>query len=195
MAGFLNVDCRYTPATDIVHDCVNLGVFPDGHFSVVYSHAFFEHLFIEKRLACLKSIYRLLKNDGQIIFAGIPDFQRIASAYLGEEKGLISETFDLFHVYRFTHGAPEEVAGWWMAQLHKSLFDAKVVAELLTQAGFPSYVIFRYCFREEHLPINLGFVGFKLAGKGNLPAEELCRLLQEFAGDINIKTVQVLARK
>lgn len=192
---FVNVDCRYTPAADIVHDCVNLALFPDEVFETVYSHAFFEHLFFEKRLACLRSVYRVLKKDGRIVFAGIPDFERIARAYLNKEKGLISETFDLAHVYRYTHGAPEEVSGWWMAQLHKSLFDQQTVRALLIQSGFEEFIIFRYCFRSEPLPVNLGFVGFKSPEKAVWDKEKLARFLKSFSDDYNEHSVEILAVK
>ena len=54
--------------------------------------------------------------------------------------------FDLYNVYRYTHGAPEGQESWWLGQLHKSLFDASEVATLLSASGFAQYAIFCYAY-------------------------------------------------
>ncbi len=161
LPGFINMDFRTTLATDIAADCTEINIFPAGSLSLVYSHAFFEHLYRLDRIKNLKSVFNCLKNDGQAVYIGFPDFRIIAKAYLDKEKGLIGERFDLYHVYRYTHGDPEHVKGWWLEQLHKSLFDTETVDELLTQAGFNYYCIFNYSFKDEHLPVNMGFIAFR----------------------------------
>jgi hypothetical protein len=96
----------------------------------------------------------------------------------------VGPTFDLFHVYRYTHGDPEHQPDWWEAQLHKSLFDVAETGRLLRDAGYGSYVVFRYAYPGEDaaLDLNLGF--YAVAGKR--PTEELereCRAyLREFDG-------------
>ena len=161
MQGFINMDFRATLATDIAADCTEINIFPPGSLSLIFSHAFFEHLYRLDRIKNLRSAFNCLKNTGHLVYLGFPDFRIIAKAYLDKEKGLIGDRFDLYHVYRYTHGDPEHVKGWWLEQLHKSLFDTETVDELLSQAGFHYYCIFNYCFKDEHLPVNMGFIAFK----------------------------------
>ncbi|MGS7457370.1 hypothetical protein, partial [Mycobacterium tuberculosis] len=87
--------------------------------------------------------------------------------------------FDLENVYRYTHGAPEGVS-WWLEQLHKSLFDAEEVEQLLTAAGFRHYVIFNYSFLNEKMNLNLGFIAFKNAPAANIKDRNW--ILQAIAG-------------
>jgi len=192
MPDFINIDFRKTSATDIVNDCTTIDIFPKESLSVVYSNAFFEHLYKNDRSRCLKSVYQSLKDAGVVIFLGIPNFKEVAKAYLQKEKGLLSETFDLYHVYRFTHGDPEHVKGWWLEQLHKSLFDRDEVASLLDSSGFKDYSIFNYCFREEHLAITLGFVAFKQKPKETIDKDWLKKYISQFSKDVNLNSIDII---
>jgi len=187
----INLDFRATSTTDIVHNCTNLSVFPPNSFSLIYAHAFFEHLYRNDRVKCLKSAYRVLKNDGFVIFAGIPDFERIAQAYLRKEPGIVSKTFDLFNVYRYTHGDPEQYPDWWLAQLHKSLFDTDELKKLLTWSGFKNFCIFRYRFAREKIPLSLGFAAFKRKPDKKINLFWLKNLLSQFPTKINLKSLKI----
>lgn len=194
LANFLNVDFRATEATDITHDCANLNIFPTESFSTVYSSAFFEHLYRGQREKCLQEVWRVLKPKGTLVFVNIPNFKRVALAYLNNEPGLIGEKFDLYHVYRFTHGDPEQFPDWWLQQLHKSLFDEKVIEELLIEAGFKSFCIFSHCFQDEKIPVNIGFVGFKDSEEGrNMTKEKLGKFLSSYTSDIKPETIKILS--
>ncbi len=195
MDGFINVDFRTTLATDISHDCSDLSIFPDSSLSAVFSNAFFEHLYKNDRVKCLASINKALKPEGEVVFVGFPDFEKVAQAYIEKKKGLLSDTFDLYHVYRFTHGDPEHVDGWWLEQLHKSLFDKWETESLLTQAGFNHYIIFNYAFRQEHLAITLGFVAFKHKPKFTLSKEWLSKHITEFSKDVRVDSIEVAILK
>ena len=195
MNGFINVDFRTTLATDISHDCSDLSIFPNNSLQAVFSNAFFEHLYKNDRVKCLASIYKALKPDGEIVFVGFPDFEKVASAYLEKKKGLLSDTFDLYHVYRFTHGDPEHVDGWWLEQLHKSLFDKVEVENLLNKAGFSYFVIFNYAFREEYLSISLGFFAFKQKPKFELSKEWLAGHITTFSKDVRVDSIELLTIK
>ncbi|MBT4498346.1 MAG: methyltransferase domain-containing protein, partial [Gemmatimonadetes bacterium] len=137
--GFVNLDARQTSATDLVHSCDDLSFLPTHSFATIYSHAFFEHLFIFQREPCLRSAHRALKEDGTLVFLGLPDFRAIARAYLDGEPGVTLPRFDLREVYRYTHGQPEHAPDWWLEQLHKSLFDQETVTALLKAAGFNDF--------------------------------------------------------
>jgi len=84
--GFVNCDIRKTKATDQVFDCSNLTRFPDKSADVIFSHAFFEHLEPKKAYIFLKECRRVISDDGYVVILGIPDFDRIASAYLQQKK-------------------------------------------------------------------------------------------------------------
>lgn len=157
----LNCDYRQTNAADLATDCGDLSIFPDRTVNLVFSHAFFEHLYLTQHVPLLSDCQRILADNGTLCFIGIPDFKEIARAYLTQAPGLTGETFDLFHVYRYTHGSPEIADGWWLEQLHKALFDQAYVHRLMNEVGFERWVIFSYCFPGEQLPLNLGVIAWK----------------------------------
>jgi predicted SAM-dependent methyltransferase len=192
MKGFINVDFRTTLATDVQHDCRDLSVFPSGSLSVVFSNAFFEHLYKNDRVKCLQSIYTALRPEGEIVFTGFPDFERVARAYLEKKKGLISERFDLYHVYRFTHGDPEHVDGWWLEQLHKTIFDKDEVEQILQQAGYRHYIIFDYAFRQDDLVVTMGFVAFKQKPSIVMNRDWLIKHIAQFSSDVRGDSIEVL---
>ena len=157
--GYVGVDIRRTDVAEIVTD-LNEPKLPEGQLAdVFFSHAFFEHLRRDSRATHLRALRDGLAPGGIACYIGLPDFRRIAELYLEGGPGVVGPTFDLYHVYRYTHGDPEHQADWWEAQLHKSLFDAAEVGRLLRDAGYASYVVFRYVFPGEHdaLDLNLGF--------------------------------------
>jgi len=158
---FVNVDTRATEATDVTHDCSDVSIFPDESASMVFSHAFFEHLFFSQRIPLLADIRRVLRPDGLVYFCGLPDFEVIARSYLEKRPGNVSPLFNLAEVYRYTHGIPEYQPEWWVEQLHKTLFDHNEIRTLLAAAGFVNPSIFRYRYRSEPNPITLGFIAAK----------------------------------
>ncbi len=193
--GFINVDYRTTLASDISYDCSDLSIFPSNSLKAIFSNAFFEHLYKDDRIPSLKSIYTALKPDGEVIFIGIPDFEKIARAYIDKRKGLLSETFDLYHVYRFTHGDPEHVSGWWLEQLHKSLFDKNEMEHLLEGAGFRHYIIFDYAYKNDELVLSMGFIAFKNKPQIKLNKEWLIRHIAEYSADVRGNSIEILSVK
>lgn len=162
MEDFINVDLKSSQATDILADCSELKIFPDQSVDLIFSNAFFEHLYYDERLNHLKNVYRVLQKNGVAVYLGIPDFEAIAKAYLKGEQGNVSPKFDLDEVYRYTHGQPEQVpTQYWREQLHKTLFDMKTLKVLLSTAGFKTVRIFRYRYQNDRVPVALGFIAFK----------------------------------
>jgi predicted SAM-dependent methyltransferase len=159
LEGFVNVDIQATESTDLVVDLNTLDDLPPDDTEGFFSHAFFEHLYRDSRVAHLRAARERVNADGFVCYIGLPDFQRVAELYLAGGRGVEGPVFDLFNVYRYTHGHPEMGGTDWLPQLHKSLFDEKEVDRLLTDAGYPSYVIFRYVFPRDppELALTLGF--------------------------------------
>ena len=138
LPGFVNIDYRPTAAVDVAMD-LSLPRLADGSVSLAFSNAFFEHLYRPSRGPHLRRIRQALAPDGACCYMGIPYFPNIARLYVERGPGTAGPVFDLFNVYRYTHGDPEGQAAWWLGQLHKSLFDEEEVAALLAPSGFGAY--------------------------------------------------------
>jgi hypothetical protein len=194
LTGAINVDSRATRATDIRQDCRSLEIFPRNHFVGVVSNAFWEHVFLNDRQRVVDEVHRILRDDGFVLFLGIPDFERIAIAYLNKEQGITSQTFDLSQVYRFTHGDPESTPKWWFGNLHKSLFDVDTVLSILRSAGFSSLIIFRYSYGKESVPGQLGFLAYKKRRmSSNVMNQQLLELLQQFhLTFVNLNSLEIV---
>ncbi|WP_333474281.1 glycosyltransferase [Paenibacillus gyeongsangnamensis] len=183
--GMVNCDVRRTSATDLVIDCTELKEFQDGSADLIFSNAFFEHLYTSQHLAHLKNCHRVLRDDGPLVYIGIPDFEIVADAYLRKLPGIVGDRFDLYHVYRYTHGDPEQTPDSWLQQLHKSLFDKTYITKLLDAAGFKSSTIFNYCYPGEDIPLCMGFVAWKAE-----PLQDIRNVLtpfQQYIGDLTDK--------
>lgn len=193
--GYVNVDVRRTQATDLVHDCRDLAIFPDGSVKFAFSNAFFEHLYVPDRLPFLRDSVRALHSEGWLAFTGLPDFEEVARAYLERrEPGHVSPKFDLFEVYRYTHGDPEGRPSWWLAQLHKGLLDVDTVVKLLRKAGFRSGTVFRYCWGAEPYPVTFGFIAQTGTVNRDLMSQEVRGLLAALPTNINWNSVTVLEK-
>ena len=158
LPGYVNIDYRPTPATDATMDLNDPRLAP-GSVACAFSNAFFEHLYRPKRQPHLVRIRESLQPDGICCYIGIPYFRNIARFYLAGGPGTAGPVFDLYNVYRYTHGDPEQVPAWWLGQLHKSLFDEHELGQLLRGAGFQSFVMFCYGFPGDfqELPVTMGF--------------------------------------
>jgi predicted SAM-dependent methyltransferase len=176
--GMLNCEFRATKAADLVMDCGNLSKLCDGSVDRIFSHAFFEHLYKRQQVPLLRDCFRVLREGGVVVFLGIPDMQEIAGHYLSKSRGIVSEIFDLYHVYRYTHGDPEMAPHYWTEQLHKSIFDKDYLKYLLCAAGFKHNIIFNYCYPGESIAINIGFIGYKSSCMPN--TENVAEVLSPF---------------
>jgi hypothetical protein len=158
LPGFVNIDYRPTGAVDVAMD-LSLPELADGSVSLAFSNAFFEHLYRPARAPHLRRVRQALAADGVCCYIGIPYFPMIARLYVERGPGTASDVFDLYNVYRYTHGDPEGQAAWWLGQLHKSLFDEAEVAALLEPCGFGTYVMFRYGYPGDvnEVPVTMGF--------------------------------------
>lgn len=181
--GYVNVDIRDTPAADLTADLNRLEL-PDPARGF-FSNAFFEHLHRNARVPHLAAAREMLGPDGFICYIGLPDFRAVAQNYLAGAPGILGPTFDLYHVYRYTHGDPEGV-DHYTEQLHKSLFDHAELDHLLTEAGYGAHVTFTYLFPGEHTRVTMGF----FASPAPLPAEELQRCAAEFLAQFDGRFLQ-----
>lgn len=158
--GMINCEYRATSAADIVMDCSDLSRFASNSIDLIFSHAFFEHLYLNQRLPFLRECRRILKENKYIVFLGLPDLHVIAKSSLDEVEFSPERPFDASIVYRYTHGSPEIAPLWWTEQLHKTLFDKQVIRNLLLSSGFEHFAMFNYRYVNEKIPLNLGFIAW-----------------------------------
>ena len=187
LPDFVNVDSRATPATDLTMD-LNLPRLRAGSVALAFSNAFFEHLYRDKRLPHLQRVLESLQPDGVCCYMGLPYFRNIANFYLEGGPGTLGPRFDLYNVYRYTHGDPEHQPGWWLAQLHKSLFDGDELGGLLREAGFPSFVLFCYGYPgdEAEIPVTMGLYATRSAAPADRLRDDCLAFLKRFA-DVRIR--------
>lgn len=187
LPGFVNLDYRSTPAVDVAMD-LSLPPLADGSVSLAFSNAFFEHLYRPARAPHLRRIRQALAPGGVCCYIGFPYFPRIARLYVERGPGTAGPIFDLFNVYRYTHGDPEGQAAWWLGQLHKSLFDEHEVAALLTEGGFTSYVMFCYGYPDDtnEVPVTMGFYA-TVATTGAAALRQQCLAFLEPFADVRIR--------
>jgi predicted SAM-dependent methyltransferase len=181
LVGWINADIRPTGATDVVVDLSRPEL---SAAEACFSSAFFEHLRRRDRTIHLRAVHESLTSDGFVCYLGMPDFRAIARLYLDQGPGIVGPVFDLYNVYRYTHGDPEGAADTpeeYLAQLHKSLFDVEEIRRLLRDAGFPSHVVFSYVFSGEPEPVSLGFY----ATKEQMASEELQTRARRFLADFD----------
>jgi SAM-dependent methyltransferase len=182
MPGFTSVDIRPVGRNVKRGHAGDLGFAPDGSVELLFCNAVFEHLFPAHQLRVLREWRRVLKPNGDVVILAIPDFETIASLYLEAAPGIFNPRFDLYEVYRYTHGDPEakSIPLWerwnparrpnsapsgYLPQLHKSLFDATYLTLLFEKAEMPAR-IFRYVYPGETPSVQLGVV----AGGGAVDA-------------------------
>lgn len=185
LEGYVNADLVSTSAADVVLD-LSVPTFPeDTPVDGVFSHAFFEHLRRDARVPHLSALRKGLVPGGFVCYLGLPDFRRVAELYLAGGPGVVGPHFDLFNVYRYTHGDPEmNPDEGWEPQLHKSLFDVSEIGLLLREAGFASYVVFRYVYPGDPpaIDLSLGFYATATAVSRDELEDRARSFLAEFDG-------------
>ena len=195
LPDFVNIDYRRTPATDVTMD-LNVPRLGPSTVALAFSNAFFEHLYRPQRLPHLQRIRDALEPGGACCYIGVPYFRNVARFYLEKAPGTLGPVFDLYNVYRYTHGDPEHQQAWWLGQLHKSLFDEDELAGLLREAGFGSFVMFCYGYPgdDHELPVTMGFYATGTAAPVERMREGALTLLGRFADQrVRMNTLTWLA--
>ncbi len=160
LKDYVNIDIVPTEGTDAALDVSeDLHLVPSDIASEVRLEAVFEHFYRYSQDKILKDFHRILKKGGRLIIKWLPDFDAIIDAYIKQEKGISSERFDLFEVYRLTHGDPTLKNSPY--QLHKDIFTKATIKELLGRNGFQIEDINNEVFPGEELALNLNIIAVK----------------------------------
>jgi predicted SAM-dependent methyltransferase len=162
MEGYINIDIVPTKATDLVQNIVDLPMIPTNSVEEIFLHSVFEHLYAYEQEPALREWHRVLKPGGRLAIRWIPDFDLVAQAYVKRSPGVTQPVFDLFEVYRYTHGDPRPDNS--PGQLHKDLFTQDKVKGLLMGAGFTVVAMEAARFRDEPFPVCLNVEAIKSVG-------------------------------
>jgi len=160
LKGYINIDIVPLEGTDVVMDVSrDLYLIPSGIADEIRLENVFEHFYRYQQEHILRDYYRILKKGGKLIIKGLPDLDVLIGAYLKKEKGITGERFDLFNVYRYTHGDP--IPENSPHQLHKDIFTKESIRALLEKNGFRIETLKNEKFGEEHLALNIDIVAAK----------------------------------
>ena len=157
LEGYTNIDLRGGPSCDIVCDIVKLD-FPDNSVDEIFMNAVFEHLWKGEQEVALRLWHRILKPKGLLKIKSLPDFERVARAFLNKEKGIVGPVFDLYNVSRYTHGAYGEGD---LLQIHKDIFTKDSISSLLRNTGFDILKIENAYWENEPIDVNLSIEAMK----------------------------------
>ena len=109
--------------------------------------------------------------------------------------GRNASEFDLAVVYWYRCSNPERAYGWWVEQVHKSLFEEQELSQLLTAAGFDRFIVFCYEYPRDNnrLPTTLGFMAVAPGGECGKTLYPAClELLEEYTNTVVPGSVQFL---
>ena len=161
LQGYINIDIVPLEGCDVVMDATNEMPAISSDVAVeIRMENVFEHFYRHQQVKALREYHRILKARGKLIITGLPNFDAIIQAYLKKEKGLVGPEFDLFNVYRFLYGEPEQGDNS-VNQLHKDIFTMASVQSLLENAGFQIERIEKQQYSNEDSPLCLTVVAVK----------------------------------
>ncbi len=155
---YINIDL-YSPNAELTLDIEDLSYFDDSSVSEIFMNAVFEHIYTFQQIPALKEWKRVLKPGCKLIINSIPDFDIYAKAYLEKAPGNTQKEFDLFEVFRYTHGGYNENNRY--RQIHKDIFTKEKVKYLLESAGFEIESIKNVHWKNEPIPCNINVIAVK----------------------------------
>ncbi|MBN3039014.1 MAG: hypothetical protein JW869_06335 [Candidatus Omnitrophica bacterium] len=161
LEGYLNIDIVPTQATDVVMDIAKgLDRIPSDIAAEIRLESVFEHFYRYDQMQILRQFHRILKKGGSLLIYWLPDFDTMIEAYLKKENvGIKGEEFDLYNVYRYTHGDP--IPKNSPQQLHKDIFTKDSIKSLLEEADFSIEKLKNEKFPGEHLAVGINIKAVK----------------------------------
>lgn len=183
---YVNCDIVGNKKTDLIMDCSSLEVFNSDSADLIFCHSFFEHLYIYQQDLFLKECKRVLNKTGVLLILGIPDFWAIAKTYVNHKAGInpFKGTFNLYQVYRLTHGDFEGNGKAYIPQMHKTIFDLSSLYELMGRAKFPYFQIINYAYPNEQYQLNFCLIASKEKRPDKAKLKQILIEQNRYIGDI-----------
>jgi len=157
---YINVDIVPLEGADVTMNIPkDLFLVPSNVASEILIENGFEHFYRYEQDDLLRECHRILKDKGRLVIKGIPDFDLIADAYMNKKKGNVSAVFDLYEVYRITHGDPTPANS--PHQLHKDMFTKDIFRRLLARHGFNIEDMSDKVFQGENTAVGFNVIAVK----------------------------------
>lgn len=160
LQGYVNIDAVPTEATDVVMDVAkDLHLIPSNIASEIRLESVFEHFYRYEQPVILQHFHRILKKGQPLVIMWLADFDAIIDAYLKKKPGIVGKDFDLFNVYRHTHGDPIPKNSPY--QLHKDIFTKDSIRALLEASDFYIEKLENEIFPGEKLALGINIIAIK----------------------------------
>jgi len=142
LPGFINIDWRETPATDLLCDIRRLP-FPEGSVTEIQCYHALEHFNRKEAEQAVAHWASLLAPGGKLILE-VPDFAGLAERYLSErDPQLLAYVFSSDRFVGDVHKW-----GYTAASL-KALLEGAGLAQVVTPAATDYHIVFCPCLRVE----------------------------------------------
>jgi len=155
---YINIDL-FDEHADVKMNITILPYFETNSVDEIYMNAVFEHLYSFEQDKALCEWFRILKKGGKLIINATPDFDEVVKAYINKAKGNWGEVFNLYEVFRYTHGDYKEENK--IGQMHKDIFTKEKMRKLIEKAGFEIENIESICWGNEPNPVSINIRAIK----------------------------------
>lgn len=160
LPGYVNVDVVPAEGSDLIMDISkDLHLIPSNIASEIRLESVFEHFYKYDQHIILQHFHRMLKEKGILVIKWLPDFDAIIEAYRKKEAAIVGKEFDLFNVYRLTHGDPTPKNS--PHQLHKDIFTKDSIRRLLEEHNFCIRELDNAIFANEKLALSINIIASK----------------------------------
>jgi predicted SAM-dependent methyltransferase len=131
---YINVDLYDTSVCDVQDDVIKLEKFPDNFATEIFHQHLLEHLDRAEGLEAIKNWYRVLAQDGWLIFE-CPDADETFKMWLEMDyHNRWEQTHNLWHGYNMQIWGSQDSEG----QQHKIIYDKERIYRILKDIGFAS---------------------------------------------------------
>lgn len=158
--GYFNVDGYQYIGVDLIDDVIYLSKLAgqENTFDEIYMNAVYEHIDEKRRKFALRRWNELLVSGGKLVIHSIPDFERIAKAYINKEKSFLHEgVFDTRDAFGWIYGP--DINDPYLR--HRDIFDKEKLRKEFESAGFVVHEIKNVCWGNEPIDLNLNAVLLK----------------------------------
>lgn len=163
LEGYMNIDCRETPATDLVCDAWAIDLGHNDFVAEIYSRHMLEHLDPNDARLALRRWYELLAIGGLLRLV-VPDIEFHARQLLGMAKGPFEDQMQ--HAMAGFWGWRDEARGGSRTDSHRWGYTESSLTAELAAAGFQEITRLRHGPDSEPWHLHLIATKHRLAETG-----------------------------